>query len=74
METFELYIHGTPKGHEIWGSQNNHDYISTFYNHDSGIAENSSMQIDIYMGDAYYTYIHQHNVFDSNDRPGSFLQ
>lgn len=73
MSTFELYLHGTPNGHQIWGSQKNHDYISTFYNHDSGITDKSVLQIDICLGDSYYTYIHQQDVYDSNERPGSFF-
>jgi hypothetical protein len=73
MNTFEFYIHGTPNGLQIWGSDKNHDYINTFYNHDVTVPEKSCMQIDIYMQNSFYTYIRQQNVFDSNDRPGSFF-
>lgn len=73
MSAFELYIHGTPNGHQIWGSGKNHDYISTFYNHDSNITDKAALQIDICLGDSYYTYIHQQDVYDSDERPGSFL-
>lgn len=73
MSTFELYIHGTPNGHQIWGSEKNHDYINTFYNHDSNLTDNAALQIDICLGDSYYTYIHQQDVYDSNERPGSFF-
>lgn len=73
MIDFDFYIHGTPNGHQIWGSHKNHDYINTFYNHDTGIEDSPAMQIDICMGDSYYTYIRKHNVYDSNDRPGSFF-
>ncbi|MDE7427331.1 MAG: hypothetical protein K2M79_05990 [Muribaculaceae bacterium] len=73
MSNFELYLHGTPKGHQIWGSEKNHDYISTFYNHDAVISDKAAIQIDIYMGDSYYTFIHQQNVHDASGRPGSFF-
>ncbi len=73
MNAFELYIHGTPNGHQIWGSEINHDYISTFYNHDSNISDKAALQIDICLGDSYYTYLHQKDVYDSNERPGSFF-
>lgn len=73
MSTFELYIHGTPYGHQIWGSERNHDYINTFYNHDSNITDKAALQIDICMGDSYYTYIHQQDVYDSDERPGAFF-
>ena len=73
MSTFELYIHGTPNGHQIWGSEKNNDYINTFYNHDSNLTDNAALQIDICLCDSYYTYIHQQDVYDSNERPGSFF-
>lgn len=73
MSSFNLYIHGTPNGHQIWGSAKNHDYISTFYNHDIARTDKSALQIDICMGDSYYTYIRQQNVYDSNERPGAFF-
>lgn len=73
MSNFDLYIHGTPNGHQIWGSEKNHDYISNFYNHDANFPDKVALQIDICMQDSYYTYIRQQNVYDSNERPGSFF-
>ncbi len=73
MNKVDIYIHGTPKGHEIWGSEKNEDYIKTFYNHDSAAAEEASMQIDICQGDAYYTYVRRQNVYNSEGRPGAFF-
>jgi hypothetical protein len=73
MSTFDLYIHGTPNGHQIWGSEKNHYYISNFYNHDANFPDKAALQIDICMQDSYYTYIRQQNVYDSNERPGSFF-
>ncbi len=73
MSSFDLYIHGTPNGHQIWGSSKNRDYISTFYNHDNIANDKSALQIDILLGDSFYTYIHQNDVYDSNNRPGAFF-
>lgn len=73
MSSFDLYIHGTPKGHQIWGSSKNHDYISTFYSHDNLVNDRSALQIDIFKGDSFYTYIHQNDIYDYDDRPGAFF-
>lgn len=73
MKQHNFYIHGTPYGHQIWGSQVNHDYIGTFYNHDSKSTDNVLLQIDIYRGDTYYTYLRQNNVYDAGGRPNAFF-
>lgn len=73
MDTFELYIHGTPNGHKICGPDEDSAYIKSFYLH--GKEEKtygSAMQIDIYGGDSYYTYIHQ-DITDIEGRPGAFF-
>lgn len=73
MNTFDIYVHGTPRGHQIWGSEHSHDYISTFYNHDSQASEKVVLQIDICGGDSFYTYIRHQNVFDVEGRPQAFF-
>ena len=73
MSTFDFYIHGTPKGHEIWGSEKNHKYIEKFYGHDSLLGGNVTLNIDICAGISYYTYIRQENVYDVGGRPGAFF-
>lgn len=73
MSSFEIYVHGTPRGHQIWGSEYNHDYISTFYNHDSQASEKVVLQIDVCAGDSFYTYIRHQNVYDVEGRPQAFF-
>lgn len=73
MSTVDIYIHGTPRGHQIWGSGSNHDYISIFYNHDSEAKEPAVLQADICGGDSFYTYIRSKKVFDAGGRPGAFF-
>lgn len=73
MSSFDFYIHGTPRGHQIWGSERNHDYISTFYNHDSQAKEKAILQADIYGGDSFYTYLQHQNLFDVEGRPKAFF-
>ena len=73
MNPFEIYIHGTPRGHQICGGQTNHDYISTFYNHDSQAKEKVVLRADICAGDSFYTYIRRQDVYDVEGRPEAFF-
>ena len=73
MNTFDIYVHGTPRGHQIWGSEHKHDYISTFYNHDTPASEKVILQIDVCGGDSFYTYMRHQNVYDVEGRPQAFF-
>ncbi|MDE6824746.1 MAG: hypothetical protein K2J27_08510 [Duncaniella sp.] len=73
MNTFDTYIHGTPRGHQIWGAEKNHDYINQFYNHDLQIDDKVFIQGDICAGRSFYTYIRRQNLFDVEGRPNAFF-
>lgn len=73
MAIFEIYIHGTPKGHQIWGSELNHDYIGSFYSNDKRAKLNAFVQAEICDGNSFYTYLHGMNVYDMEGRPGAFF-
>lgn len=70
--SFEIYIHGVPNGHDIVGPETNREYISRFYNA-SDSSEDAVMQIDIYKGSCFYTYLRKNNVANFSNRPGSFF-
>lgn len=73
MSAYDIYVHGTPRGHQIWGSEHSLDYISTFYNHDTQASEKVVLQIDVCGGDSFYTYIRHQNVYDVEGRPQAFF-
>lgn len=73
MSSFDIYVHGTPRGHQIWGSEHSQDYISTFYNHDAQSIDPAVLQIDVCGGDTFYTYLRHHNVYDVEGRPNAFF-
>lgn len=73
MSNFQLFIHGTPEGHKIWGNPQLPYYFNSFYNKDSKSSLNVFTQIDICEGDAYYTCVHSRNLLDSEGRPGAFF-
>lgn len=73
MATFNFYIHGVPVGHEIYGPQEDQNFLSRFYNHDEEHKENAYMQVNVYNGKSFYTYIHNRNISNSEGRSGSFF-
>lgn len=73
MGTFSLYVHGCPVGHDIWGPDENRDYIKTFYNHDEQEQVSSSFYIERIESNTYYTYLRKKSVSNADGRPGSYL-
>lgn len=73
MNTYDIYVHGTPRGHQVMGSDYNRSYIDTFYNHDSQAYEKAVLQIDVCGGDSFYTYIRRQDVCDFEGRPNAFF-
>lgn len=72
MRQFELYIHGVPVGHDVYGSDKDLEYINSFYNHDDNISVKDILQIDVLNNEAFYTYLHKKDVRNVEGRPGSF--
>lgn len=74
MAKFELYVHGVPVGHEIYGSGENREYVKRFYtNDDGGNRVSAYMQVEVENGVTYHTYLHKRNVSNADGRPGSYL-
>ncbi len=72
-----VYIHGRPQGQDTWSvapAPNDKFYINPFL--DSKIGEDMSavMQIDVWQGNSYYSYIHRKNVYEKVPRePNAYL-
>lgn len=73
MNSFSLYIHGCPVGHDIWGPEENRDYIKQFYNHDEQELVSAAFHIDRIGNSTYYTYLRKKNVSNADGRPGSYF-
>ena len=73
MAQFDLYVHGVPIGHEICGCNEELDYIKDFYSHDSEVKESIILQIDVFNGKSFYTYLRKKNVCSAIGRPGSYF-
>lgn len=73
MSNFNLYVHGVPVGHEIWGPAEDQEHIKNFYDNDSQEDVASVFCIENANNKTFYTYIRKRNVQNSEGRPGSFI-
>ena len=73
MIKYNLYIHGVPVGHEVWGGNTKEEdaYIEQFY--DLKTKETTILKIEIVEGVSYYSYIKKNNFTNAEGRPGSYL-
>lgn len=72
MKAF-FYIHGVPKGQDVWGNEQDRDYIKSFYS--ATYSENVRFTVEIIPAKkrAFYTYIRAKNVYGSENREGSYF-
>ena len=73
MITYNLYLHGVPIGHDVWGPEEDINYLNRFYKDNVEIQENSILQIEIYHGKTFYTYLRKNSVQNAEKRPGSYF-
>lgn len=73
MQCF-FYIHGTPTGQNIWGAEENKEYIQSFYR-GGDQEENIRFVIEFFPQKqrTYFTYLHYKNFFGANNRPGAYF-
>ena len=67
MSNYKIYIHGRPQGQDIWPQCDNSldkQYIEPFLDSRLGNDVNALMQIDIWQGNAYYSYIQRKNYVE----------
>ena len=68
MMNSKIYIHGRPKGQDVWpstdGNLTDSQYLSSFLDSKFGSDVKSLMIIDVLDNSSYYTYVHRHNVYE----------
>lgn len=66
MKNWKIYIHGRPKGQDVWpstdGNVNESLYLSSFLDSNIGSDVKSMMSIDTFDNSTYYTYVHRCNI------------
>lgn len=72
----EIFVHGVPKGHEIWGAKEyDRLYLESFYSNKQNV--DPQLQIDIIKhgteSSYYYTYLKCVNILDKDNRAGSYF-
>lgn len=73
MISYKLYLHGVPIGHDVWGPEEDLNYLNRFYKDNVEVLENSILQIEIYHGKTFYTYLRKNSVLNAEKRPGSYF-
>ena len=70
-----FYIHGVLKGQEIWGSEQDRDYIKSIYSAPNNRNEQVRFVVEIIptKKKTYYTYIREKTVFGAENREGSYF-
>lgn len=66
-----IYIHGRPQGQDIWSPASASEdkfYIKPFLDSRIGEDVEAAMQVDVWQGNSYYSYIHRKNVYESVPR------
>ena len=68
-----FYIHGVPKGQDVWGSEQDRDYIKSFYS--ASYSESVRFVVELIPSKkrTFYTYIRSKNVYGSENREGSYF-
>lgn len=71
-----IYIHGRPQGQDIWSNNPNPNdkfYLNPFLDSRIGVEMNAVLQVDIWQQNAYYSYVHRHNIIEKSNRPDAYL-
>jgi len=69
---FELFLHGTPKGQDLWGKEEDRNYFTGFYN---GSQDEQQFLIETRPSNkkCYYHYLVYKNMADSDGRSGAYF-
>jgi vacuolar-type H+-ATPase subunit H len=71
-----LFVHGVPKGQKIWGPhEDDHIYIESFYGRKTNVEVQLLVEIiqTSKHVNCYYTYFRTGNIFDKDNRAGSYF-
>lgn len=72
MNITSFYVHGVPNGQEIWGDEQDRDYLKSFY---TTYKEQTQFVVEIIPAKnrSFYSYIKGKCVSDSANREGSYF-
>lgn len=68
-----FYIHGTPKGQNIWGADEDRDYIKSFYTNETEEKVRFIIEISPRKNHTYFTYLRCKNFLSADKRPGAYF-
>ncbi len=73
MIKYNLYLHGVPIGHDVWGPEEDQNYLNRFYKDNIEVKESAILRAEIHHGKTFYTYLRKNAVLNAEKRPGSFI-
>lgn len=71
-----IYVHGRPQGQDVWSpapAPEDKFYLNPFLDSQVGAEQKAIMQIDIWQGNSYYSYIHRNNVLEKENRKDAYF-
>lgn len=69
----DFYIHGVAQGQEIWGGEEDKDYIRSFYTSSTECQVNFVVEVIPAKKKTFYTYLRSKNVYGAGGREGSYF-
>lgn len=68
-----FYIHGTPKGQNVWGAEEDRDYIKSCYTGEAEEKIRFMIEISPRKNRTYFTYLRCKNFLSVDNRPGAYF-
>ena len=68
-----FYIHGTPKGQNLWGADEDRDYIKSFYACETEEKVRFIIEVSPRKERTYFTYLRCKNFLSADKRPGAYF-
>lgn len=68
-----FYIHGTPKGQNIWGADEDRDYIKSFYTSETEEKVRFIIEVSPRKNHTYFTYLRCKDFLSADHRSGAYF-
>lgn len=70
---FLFYIHGTPKGQNIWGAEEDRDYIKSCYTSETEEKVRFIIEVSPRTNRTYFSYLRYKDFLSADNRPGAYF-
>ena len=70
---FLFYIHGTPKGQNIWGAEEDRDYTKSCYTSETEEKVRFIIEVSPRTNRTYFSYLRYKDFLSADNRPGAYF-